>query len=200
MPCKVRTSKSSEHRIAQQRPVDGHLHSGQDRDTRCAAVVAEPYAAPKFLRSLLLWVRGTSCVCRDRPQSLRPNRRPMQTQNQPPVPPARCRTVGWWSGRRDLNSGPPAPKAGALPGCATPRHALRLHYTRLAIANAAGLEGRLSQAGRQQNKPCFWPTRNRRQPGRGRVPPFPRGENGCRRGGRPDRLRRRLERRSPISV
>src|SRR4029077_2550597 len=32
-----------------------------------------------------------------------------------------------WSGRRDLNSGPPAPKAGALPGCATPRHA-RLQF------------------------------------------------------------------------
>ena len=30
-----------------------------------------------------------------------------------------------WSGRRDLNSGPPAPKAGALPGCATPRHEVR---------------------------------------------------------------------------
>src|SRR6266404_2419414 len=27
----------------------------------------------------------------------------------------------FWSGRRDLNSGPPAPKAGALPGCATTR-------------------------------------------------------------------------------
>ena len=27
-----------------------------------------------------------------------------------------------WSGRGDLNSRPPAPKAGALPGCATPRH------------------------------------------------------------------------------
>ncbi len=26
-----------------------------------------------------------------------------------------------WSGRRDSNSRPPAPKAGALPGCATPR-------------------------------------------------------------------------------
>ncbi len=26
-----------------------------------------------------------------------------------------------WSGRRDLNSRLPAPKAGALPGCATPR-------------------------------------------------------------------------------
>jgi hypothetical protein len=29
-----------------------------------------------------------------------------------------------WSGRGDLNSRPPAPKAGALPGCATPRHEL----------------------------------------------------------------------------
>src|SRR5271168_9296 len=27
----------------------------------------------------------------------------------------------FWSGRGDLNSRPPAPKAGALPGCATPR-------------------------------------------------------------------------------
>ena len=26
-----------------------------------------------------------------------------------------------WSGRLDLNQRPPAPKAGALPGCATPR-------------------------------------------------------------------------------
>src|ERR1700746_809894 len=29
---------------------------------------------------------------------------------------------GKWSGRGDLNARPPAPKAGALPGCATPRH------------------------------------------------------------------------------
>jgi hypothetical protein len=27
-----------------------------------------------------------------------------------------------WSGRLDSNQRPPAPKAGALPGCATPRH------------------------------------------------------------------------------
>src|SRR5580704_5690455 len=33
-----------------------------------------------------------------------------------------------WSGRADLNRGPPAPKAGALPGCATPRHELRQDY------------------------------------------------------------------------
>ncbi len=30
-----------------------------------------------------------------------------------------------WSGRRDLNSRPPAPKAGALPGCATSRCRVR---------------------------------------------------------------------------
>ncbi len=30
---------------------------------------------------------------------------------------------GKWSGRADLNGRPPAPKAGALPGCATPRPA-----------------------------------------------------------------------------
>ena len=29
--------------------------------------------------------------------------------------------VGFWSGREELNLRPPAPKAGALPGCATPR-------------------------------------------------------------------------------
>ena len=30
-----------------------------------------------------------------------------------------------WSGRLDSNQRPPAPKAGALPGCATPRHLVR---------------------------------------------------------------------------
>jgi hypothetical protein len=36
-----------------------------------------------------------------------------------------------WSGRPDLNRGPPAPKAGALPGCATPRQLLALDSTAL---------------------------------------------------------------------
>jgi hypothetical protein len=31
-----------------------------------------------------------------------------------------------WSGRLDSNQRPPAPKAGALPGCATPRHRIDL--------------------------------------------------------------------------
>ncbi len=33
----------------------------------------------------------------------------------------RCPVWGIWSGREDLNLRPPAPKAGALPDCATPR-------------------------------------------------------------------------------
>ena len=33
----------------------------------------------------------------------------------------RSRSLAMWSGRRDLNPRPPAPKAGALPDCATPR-------------------------------------------------------------------------------
>ena len=36
------------------------------------------------------------------------------------APDRECRGY-FWSGRADLNRGPPAPKAGALPGCATPR-------------------------------------------------------------------------------
>ena len=32
---------------------------------------------------------------------------------------------GRWSGRRDLNTRPSAPKADALPDCATPRPAVR---------------------------------------------------------------------------
>ena len=36
-----------------------------------------------------------------------------------------CRRASWgWSGREDLNLRHPAPKAGALPGCATPRRDL----------------------------------------------------------------------------
>ena len=36
-----------------------------------------------------------------------------------------------WSGRADLNGRPPAPKAGALPGCATPRPLESSTYTTL---------------------------------------------------------------------
>src|SRR5947209_20067692 len=38
-----------------------------------------------------------------------------------------------WSGRRDSNPRPSAPKADALPGCATPRLCSRLYPTLLAV-------------------------------------------------------------------
>ncbi len=37
--------------------------------------------------------------------------------------------LGKWSGRLDSNQRPPAPKAGALPGCATPRQPQPHHCT-----------------------------------------------------------------------
>ena len=43
--------------------------------------------------------------------------------------PAADRPLNFWSGRDDLNVRPPAPKAGALPGCATPRQKTQNHST-----------------------------------------------------------------------
>src|SRR5215472_2403496 len=42
-----------------------------------------------------------------------------------PMSPGRTEIL--WSGRPDLNRGPPAPKAGAIPGFATPRHEMHTH-------------------------------------------------------------------------
>jgi hypothetical protein len=41
--------------------------------------------------------------------------------------PSFCFSHAQWSGREDSNFRPPAPHAGALPGCATPRPNLRLY-------------------------------------------------------------------------
>ena len=48
-----------------------------------------------------------------------PSQRVMESKKPQPEP-----GCGWgrWSGRQDLNLRPPAPHAGALPNCATPRH------------------------------------------------------------------------------
>src|SRR5579875_1494590 len=53
--------------------------------------------------------------------------------------------LSYWreSGRADLNGRPPAPKAGALPGCATPRPARRPSLTRpRAARNVPGSQAR----------------------------------------------------------
>jgi hypothetical protein len=49
---------------------------------------------------------------------------------------AGLRTQRRWSGREDLNLRLPAPKAGALPGCATPRADGGCSVSRLAEAQS----------------------------------------------------------------
>ena len=48
------------------------------------------------------------------------------------------------SGRADLNGRPPAPKAGALPGCATPREPISITYVPLRY-NITSLDPRMPQ-------------------------------------------------------
>ena len=79
-----------------------------------------------------------------------------------------------WSGRRDLNSRPPAPKAGALPGCATPRCGdfstkaqLHRHLRRrnvLVAGSFAGREGHFHQraSSDSRNAAISWPLRTSR--------------------------------------
>src|SRR5438309_10704684 len=63
---------------------------------------------------------------------------PLLARNQP-------NSLRNWSGREDLNLRPPAPKAGALPGCATPRRRGQQLY-RLRCSHASGREDRFPLA------------------------------------------------------
>ena len=51
-----------------------------------------------------------------------------------------------WSGRPDLNRRPPAPKAGALPGCATPRLGYEEHIVAAPIRARQGVFNALNLA------------------------------------------------------
>src|SRR3954464_10358295 len=53
-----------------------------------------------------------------------------------------------WSGREDLNLRPPAPKAGALPGCATPRRGRALLPPGHTSATDDAFEGELTTEAR----------------------------------------------------
>jgi hypothetical protein len=61
-----------------------------------------------------------------------------------------------WSGRRDSNPRPSAPKADALPGCATPRHQHRLYRESALAREAARFRGRstLGAATTQHDRKC----------------------------------------------
>ena len=49
-----------------------------------------------------------------------------------------------WSGWRDLNPRPTAPKAVALPGCATPRHIRTLHHNETLLCGPTPLQNTVS--------------------------------------------------------
>src|SRR5689334_7410846 len=53
-----------------------------------------------------------------------------------------------WSGRDDLNVRPPAPKAGALPGCATPRYVKQFILHRRGLKSTPIRSGTPSRAHR----------------------------------------------------
>ena len=55
--------------------------------------------------------------------------------------PRRGRSLYGWSGREDLNLRPPAPEAGALPGCATPRRDSPETTEGINITNVAETQG-----------------------------------------------------------
>ena len=60
-----------------------------------------------------------------------------------------------WSGRGDLNSRPPAPKAGASPNCATPRTARSVAVALLMLALRWGRDRPVVARARRARQPAF---------------------------------------------
>ena len=94
-----------------------------------------------------------------------------------------ARDVRKWSGRADLNGRPPAPKAGALPGCATPRRGYPISGPR-----------RRTRTGTARPRAAPAPPARPRSPDRGDVGPRSssrqlRGRVGASESARPSRER-----------
>src|SRR5438477_4657888 len=65
-------------------------------------------------------------------------------------------TKGKWSGREELNLRPPAPHAGALPGCATPRHEPQIIAGFIVPFPAVGGCAAIPAAARRPRRRCLW--------------------------------------------
>jgi hypothetical protein len=90
--------------------------------THRAWVAQDPFSVVPLLLQQPSREPSGRCQCPLCPLSSRISRR---------VAPRKCTGPGGQkgkSGRRDSNPGPPAPKAGALPGCATPRSGEDSHW------------------------------------------------------------------------
>jgi hypothetical protein len=94
--------------------VKGFEPSTTEATTRCSAMLSYTHHCQK-------WRRGAA-INRQPRQSLVARQKGLEPLTRGLE--GRCSfRLSYWreSGRADLNGRPPAPKAGALPGCATPR-------------------------------------------------------------------------------
>jgi hypothetical protein len=89
---------------------------------------------------------------------------PSRERDVLPVP--RDFTFEKWSGRQDSNLRPPAPKAGALPGCATPR-STDLDFTVFQAPSASAARASTSElqvSVPRRSSPMTWPARPATEP------------------------------------
>ena len=76
---------------------------------------------------------------------LSPSSREFDRSRKQLIIPKKQEHIGFWSGREDLNLRHPAPKAGALPGCATPRG---FHHCRRTVRSYRMSRSRICGFGR----------------------------------------------------
>jgi hypothetical protein len=94
-----------------------HMSLGESQNTTNRVSFAGPFCAVRRISNRC----GRVCGQRPNTASSLATARCRPTHAKPASGAAFDLLLDKWSGRADLNRGPPAPKAGALPGCATPR-------------------------------------------------------------------------------
>ena len=112
-----------------ERRVEDHVLTGVRRRDRTTVLVAALRRAAGFLAATLLAADLRAFMIRNG----------VSIRNQPR---SVCLLALDWSGRLDLNQRPPAPHAGTLPGCATPRRRRSI----IARAHAQDVCGRIQRS------------------------------------------------------
>ncbi len=144
----------------------GRAGAGRGRGTGCPwRRTARPMRLSRSIRDA-----GGNDAARRVPDDFAPRASESRDTHGPPsrgIPPAKTKGIArgqsllfQWSGREDSNFRPPAPHAGALPGCATPRPNLRLYRRPRVKTSEAGCGFPRVPAGRRPARACS-PARRR---------------------------------------